>query len=255
MSRDPIRILHITDPHLFAEADGSLRGTVTAASLEAVLEDVDRRQWPADLVAMTGDLIQDDTAAAYERFADLLRPLGLPVHCVPGNHDVRHLMQDALRDAPFHYCAAIELGPWLIVGIDSCIAGEAGGRVSDAELKRLKKVLAASEKAHAVVCLHHPPVRVGSRWLDSVGLHNADEFLAAIAGYGKVRATISGHVHQALCEEIEGITVIATPSTCRQFKPKSDEFALDDRPPGYRHVTLHADGRIESELIWLADDE
>ena len=91
-----------------------------------MLAHIDEANWPADLVAMTGDLIQDDSRAAYDRFCDLMTPLNLPVYCVPGNHDVRELMRDAVSKDPFHYCDSVRLSNWLITGIDSCIDGDAG---------------------------------------------------------------------------------------------------------------------------------
>ena len=100
MSTDPIRVLHVTDPHLFADDASSLRGTNTHATLCAVLEHIRAAGWPANLVAMTGDLIQDDSRGAYDRFCELMSPLGLPVYCVPGNHDVRDLMRDAVSQSP-----------------------------------------------------------------------------------------------------------------------------------------------------------
>ena len=67
----------------------------------------------------------------------------------------------------------------------------------------------------------------------------------------RVRATVFGHVHQEYDDDYEGIRILATPSTCRQFKPGSDKFAVDDKPPAYRHITLGADGSVETELIWV----
>ncbi len=140
---------------------------------------------------------------------------------------------------------------WLITGIDSCLTGDAGGRVDNEEMDRLSKILEQTSAEHVLICLHHPPLPVGSKWLDQVGLRNGEEFLRMIAQPGNVRAAIFGHVHQAFSEEYESIRIIGTPSTCRQFKAGSDEFALDDHPPGYRRFSLHADGSIENELIWL----
>lgn len=254
-SPDPLRILHITDPHLFAGADSSLRGTVTHETLSAVLLHYQRSGWQADLVAMTGDIIQDDTAAAYDRFIEHFAPLGLPVYCVPGNHDIRSLMREALASPPFHYCASAEFRNWLLTGIDSCIEDDAGGKVSDEELRRLESILADTTAEHVAIFLHHPPLPMGSKWLDQVGLKNATEFLNLIARSGKVRATFFGHVHQAVDEQHESIKIIGTPSTCRQFKPRSEDFALDEQPPAYRRVELSADGRVDSELIWVKSDQ
>jgi Icc protein len=248
-----LRVLHLTDPHLFADPDGKLRGTVTYASLSAVLAHYGAGNWRADLVMATGDLIQDDSAAAYAHFRTLLGGLGLPVYCVPGNHDVRALMQAALNEPPFYYCDTVEQDDWLIAGIDSCVAGQAGGSVSDAELARLDDAIAASDAGNVMVCLHHPPIAVGSKWLDTVGLGNGDAVLARFARSGKVRLAIFGHVHQDYEADHVGIRVIATPSTCSQFAVLSDEFAIDNRPPAYRRIELQAGGKHSNELIWVTD--
>ena len=57
--------------------------------------------------------------------------------------------------------------------------GHVGGRSTAHELERLDRALADSP-AHAMVCLHHHPVAMGSRWLDTVGLANADDFWRVI---------------------------------------------------------------------------
>lgn len=200
---------------------------------------------------MTGDLIQDDSRAAYDRFCELMTPLNLPVYCVPGNHDVRDLMRDAVSQEPFHYCASVRINKWLITGIDSCIDGDAGGRVDDDEMERLAGILSNTDAEHVLICLHHPPLPVGSRWLDQVGLKNGNEFLRMIGQPGNVRAAIFGHVHQEFEGVHDAIRIIGTPSTCRQFMVASDEFALDDNPPAYRRISLYANGTVEHELIWL----
>ena len=207
--------------------------------------------WQADIAVVTGDLIQDDSAGAYEHFRSMLGELGIPVHCVPGNHDIRALMQTALQAPPFHYCQTVELQDWLIIGIDSCVDEHAGGSVSDAELDRIDQAIAASDAPNVMVCLHHPPVTMGSKWLDSVGLDNGDETLRRLSASGRVRLAVFGHVHQNYDAYHAGIRIIATPSTCSQFAAGSDEFAIDDSPPAYRRVQLNADGTHSNELIWV----
>ena len=200
---------------------------------------------------MTGDLIQDDTAEAYERFRDLLLPLDLRIHCVPGNHDIRDLMRAVCCRPPFSYCAYEELRDWLIVGIDSCIRGHAGGEVSNDELDRLSEIVGRSSAKHVMVCLHHPPVPVGSKWLDSVGLRNGDQVLDRLRSLNRVRLATFGHIHQEYDAEHDGMRIIGTPSTCRQFEPGSEKFAVDDNPPAYRRITLNADGSADTEVVWV----
>jgi len=250
MPTNPVRILHLTDPHLFADADSELRGVNTANTLALAISHIQREDWPADAVVMTGDTVQDDSADGYRRFRDAVSPLGLPVHCVPGNHDVVPLMHEMLSDEPFLFCAVQQFSNWCFIGVDSCVAESAGGRLADAEFDRLREALAAGHE-HVAVCLHHPPVRLGSRWLDGVGLANGEEFLAKMNAAGNVRLVLFGHAHQAYDDMHGDVRVIGTPSTCRQFRPLSDEFSLDDKPPAYRRLTLKTDGSVNTELVWL----
>jgi Icc protein len=237
--------------HLFAGSDGELRGTNTQDSFERVLAHYKASEWVAHRVIVTGDLIQDDTAEAYERFRDLLLPLNLRIHCVPGNHDVRDLMRPVCSRPPFSYCAYEEIGDWLIVGIDSCITEHAGGEVLPEELERLSDIVLRSPAKHVMVCLHHPPVPMGSKWLDTVGLRNGNDLLERLRTLNRVRVATFGHVHQQYDAEHEGVRIIATPSTCRQFEPGSDDFAVDENPPAYRKITLSSDGSVEAELVWV----
>jgi len=243
--------LHLTDPHLFAEADGSLRGRVTFASLQGVLEHVQRADWKADLVQVTGDIVQDYTPEAYLRFRNAMTALKLPVYCVPGNHDVPSIMREALEREPFHYCDPVETGNWLIAGVDSCVEGSAAGYIDGNELDSLDRLIADSPADHVMVCLHHPPLHIGSKWLDELGLRNGKQFLQRVAGSGKVRLVVFGHVHQAFDGGYGPVRVLGTPSTCRQFALGSDSYALDDNPPAYRRIALGSDGQVDTELVWI----
>jgi len=250
---EPIRVLHLTDPHLFAEADGALRGTVTQDSLQRVLDHYEAGDWRADRALITGDLIQDDSAEAYDRFRELLLPLNMRMHCVPGNHDIRDFMRPICTRPPFSYCATEEVRDWLLVGLDSCIKGDAGGEIAAEEFERLDRIISESTAKHIMVCLHHPPVPMGSTWLDTVKLRNGDKLLQRLQAAKRVRLVVFGHVHQPYDALHDGIQVIGTPSTCSQFKPGSDDFALDDRPPAYRRITLNSDGTCSTELIWVEE--
>jgi Icc protein len=215
------------------------------------LDHYEAGDWRADRALITGDLIQDGSAEAYDRFRELLLPLKMRMHCVPGNHDVRDLMRPICSRPPFSYCATEEVRDWLLLGLDSCITGNAGGEITAEEFDRLDHIISESSAKHILVCLHHPPIPMGSTWLDTVALNNGGELLKRLEAASRVRLLVFGHVHQPYEAEHHGIQVIATPSTCSQFKPGSDDFALDDRPPAYRRINLHSDGSSSSELIWV----
>ena len=247
-----LELLQFTDTHLFGDAAGSLRGIATLETLQRVLTQARAAIARADVILVTGDIVQDDPRG-YAFFRAAFAPLGKPVWCLPGNHDLRDAMQRELRGAPFEYCGAHHRGGWRIVLLDSCVTNAASGRLAAAELQRLDEELSAAAGRPVLVCLHHQPVPMHSRWLDTVGLDNAQAFLEVIDRHpGCVRGIVWGHVHQALDTDRNGVRLIATPSTCAQFLPRANDFALDDKPPAYRRLQLHADGRIDTELLWVS---
>ena len=244
-----MNILQITDPHLYGNAGGSLRGVETDSSLRNVLDDALAADANYSAILATGDLVQDD-ASGYLRFKSILAHIEAPVLCIPGNHDEPDVMRVSLAQAPFQYCGTHMLGSWNFIMLDSYDPGHVGGRLKTGELERLDAALRQS-RAHAFVCLHHHPVDTGSRWLDGIGLANADEFWRVIDSHAHVRGIAWGHVHQAYDGERNGVRLFGTPSTCAQFLPMSDRYALDSRPPAYRRFALQDDGRIHSEVRWV----
>ncbi len=244
-----MKILQITDPHLYGDAGGNLRGVKTDSSLRQVLDEALAAGNDYSAVLVTGDLVQDDPTG-YLRFKSVLGHLRKPVLCIPGNHDEPEIMRRSLGEAPFQYCGTRTVGAWQFIMLDSYDPGHVGGRLSPSELARLDAALAKSS-AHALVCMHHHPVPMDSRWLDGIGLANAAEFWNVIDAHTQVRGVAWGHVHQIYDGERKDVRLFATPSTGAQFLPHSDRYAVDTRPPAYRLFDLHDDGRIQSEVRWV----
>lgn len=248
---NPFRILHITDPHLHAHGEAELRGVNTDDTLVATLKHALYAQPGPDVILATGDLVQDETRAGYERFSELTGDLGVPVYCLPGNHDVPATMRDVLSAKPFQYCGSALHAGWSLVMLNTYASNDDGGRLAASELEFLDSSLKASAGAHCLIAMHHHPIPMDSLWLDTVALRNATEFFAVCDRYRHVRGIVWGHVHQASDRERNGVRLMSTPSTCAQFRPGSDKFALDTRPPGYRWIDLHADGSIDSSIVWV----
>jgi 3',5'-cyclic-AMP phosphodiesterase len=252
-SKRPVIVLQITDTHLHADAAGRMRGVNTLETLLSVLEAVRAgTRWPPDAIVVTGDIVQDESRAGYERFRDIMAPLKIPVFCIPGNHDDPALMAEVLAQPPFQVCGDTTIGDWTLVFLDSSIRGEVSGRVDSAALKTLDTTLTGCSNQNVLVCLHHQPLPMGSTWLDGVGLEQADRFLSVVERHKHIRGILWGHVHQASDRSRSGIRFLSTPSTCAQFLPDSVSFALDDRPPGARWLILESDGQIDTDVQWLA---
>jgi Icc protein len=246
------RLLQFTDTHLLADPDGQVRGMKTLASLQACLEHARRRHLPADLIAVTGDLVQDDPHA-YGPLELLFDALGAPVLLVPGNHDVPGELVRRLSHQPFQVGGTRNVGPWTIVLLDTWFAesDDGEGRLGPEALAALDDALSRSRDRHVLVLMHHPPILMEAAGLDALGLLDAAQFVAILDRHPQVRGVAWGHAHQSL-DVFRGATrYMCTPATCIQFKPRVAGFVSDNRPPGYRVLDLHDDGGIATEVVWL----
>jgi len=244
-----VRLLQLSDMHLFGSPQGTLRGTQTLPALQHVLTAAAAHVHQADALLVTGDIANDD-AGGYVHFRRLLQGIGRPVYCVPGNHDDPQALAAALPP-PFQVGGLADLKDWRVVLLDSCVPHEAGGYLRAEELERLEQALRTAAERHVLIALHHHPVSMSSRWLDGIGLANAPEFFGVIDRYANVRAVVWGHVHQSFDQRRRGVRLLATPATCSQFLPGADEFRIDQRPPAYRRLLLRADGSLETEVVWV----
>lgn len=248
--RSPIRLVQFTDTHLMGAKHAVLRGVQPFATLQAVREHAAHHFATVDGVLLTGDLVNDD-AAGYELIREAFGSSAAPVYCIPGNHDLPFEMQRSLASAPFELRDHVVFGNWLVVLLNTWWQNNAGGQLGQVQLQRLETLLQDHPDHHALICLHHHPIAMSSHWLDRVGLADAGAFRDCLTRHSQVRGVVWGHVHQALDTVIDAVRYMATPATCAQFLPHSYDFAIDARPPGYRTLQLHADGEIDTEVVWL----
>lgn len=246
-----IRLLQVTDPHLFADAESELLGINTFASFQQVLSEIKSSGFESDFILATGDFVQDGSEEGYHRFVKEIAQLGKKVFWIPGNHDFQPKME-AVFDV---YKAIIQphkhllLGEhWQVLLLDSQLYGVPHGMLSEDELAGLEHHLLMYPERNTLVVLHHHLVPTRSAWLDQHNLRNPYDFSEVLAKHKKVKGIFYGHIHQEVNAQWQGIPVFATPSTCIQFKPDCAHFTLDSLQPGWREITLHPDGRIETKV-------
>lgn len=242
-----ITVVQLSDSHLFADAKGRLLGMETDDSLQQVISGVLAEQSNIDLLLCTGDISQDGTQASYQRFADMTGGLGVPMRWLAGNHDEGLALQ--------HICAGTDwlepvydVGAWRIILLDSSVANKVHGELTQAQLDLLERAVQSAAERHVLIALHHHPVPIKSRWMDKIGLHNANDMLSIVSQYANVKGVLWGHVHQEFDQSMQGVRWLATPSTCVQFTPRSDDFAVDSTAPGYRWLRLYDDGHIQTAV-------
>ena len=248
-SDNSIKLLQITDTHLFEATDGSLLSVNTGESFKAVVQAIIDQECQYDAILATGDISQDHSEASYQCFEQGIVPLLKPCFWLPGNHDYKPNMTSVIPSQQIQQVDHVLLGEaWQMIMLDSQVVGVPHGRLSDQQLDLLDEKLAEYADRHTLVLLHHNPIFVGSAWLDQHALKDADDFWQVLGKHNNVKAVLCGHVHQDMNVKHNGVQVMATPSTCVQFKPNSDDFALDTLSPGWRELVLYVGGELETKV-------
>ncbi len=240
-----VLLVQLSDSHLFAEADGKLLGMDTRDSLQRVVERVLQEQPRIDLLLASGDLSQDGSEASYARFRQMTAAIPAPARWFPGNHDDIPAMQAACAGSELLE-PVLDIGNWRITLLDSTIPGAVPGYLAEAQLALLERSLGEAPERHHLVCLHHHPVSIGCRWMEPIGVRNPGALFAVVERFNQVRALLWGHIHQEFDQQRGDVRLLASPSTCVQFAPGSEEFQVDSSAPGYRWLRLHDDGRLET---------
>lgn len=246
MKQKPLSIIQITDSHLFSNSNGKLLGMNTLDSLKYVVERIEEEQFNIDLIIATGDIAQEPTVESYQFFKQQVSRLGAPVYWVKGNHDALKPMGEALGTYDKISPVSVEIGNWRIIMLDSSVENEVPGYLAESQLNYLEKDLILSKGKNVFLTFHHAPVSMNSQWLDEHIIANANELFAITDKFDHIKVIVWGHVHQERDFMRKGVRLLSTPSCCVQFKPGSEEFCIDNLPPGYRWFECYEDGNINT---------
>lgn len=248
MADRSIHILQITDCHLYADETATLHGWRNWQALDAVLAHAHAHYPRIDAVLLSGDLVHDESPAGYQRLARRIQTLGTTnIYALPGNHDDPETMREHMPGVTT--AGPATLGDWRLHLLNSRIPGSDGGQIGAAALSTLDEDLAAHPQTPALIAVHHPPMPVGTPWLDAMRLADGDALLALTNQHPNTRAVTCGHVHQHFDHVSGDQRLLCTPAVTRQFRPGSPVFAEDPtRSPGYRVLRLYPHGRLSTHV-------
>ncbi len=191
----PSLLAQLSDPHLDVGPGDRGSAQALAAAVAAVLA---LRPLP-DAVVITGDIANGGAAAEYARVHELLEPLPMPVHLLPGNHDDRDALRERFAlpgDGPLQYVA--QCGELRLVVCDTKRPGRDDGALDGGRLEWLEAQLAAEPQAPTIVAMHHPPMTIGLPVLDAIGIAEPERTALGelLARSWQVRRLIARHVHR-----------------------------------------------------------
>ena len=231
------QFLHLTDLHVVAPgklASGVLDTRTQLREAVDRLMEVREQIGPLGAVLVTGDVSDDGSPESYSFARAELERLELPLLLIPGNHDDRAAMRAAFSDLPSMPDAGLidwfaEVGETCVVGLDTLVEGQGGGRLRPESLALLGQSLAAAGDRPVIVAMHHPPLRTGIKFMDAIGLENLSDLRSLMAEAKGDITIVSGHVHGVYRGRVGRHTVFTAPATC-------SAFALDrriDAPVGF----------------------
>ncbi len=218
-------VSQLSDIHL--RVDGvPLKDVIDSeAALKAAVAHVNRMTPPPDIVLVTGDLVQRDSPEAvrrrsYAALVDRLDRLPCRWVAIPGNHDDRDAMREAL--APGGHVPAhegflqhdLDAHPLRLIGLDSKADDGNQGHLCAERLGWLEARLAARPDHPTLIFLHHPPFATGVGYLDQHyhRFKGASDLAAIIGRHRQVRGLICGHVHRAAQCCLAGVLASAAPA-------------------------------------------
>ncbi len=250
-----IRIVQLTDLHLYQDPAGRLAGVPTWATFRAVLEQVRRQQSDLDYLILTGDLAQDEALETYLMLREALGNWLVRCRIIPGNHDdpanLRKAFPELFSENEGALTFVLSAGGWRIIGLDSHVPGEVRGRVDGAQLAWLRTILTSAPGTPTLLFVHHPPIPINVAWIDKLGLNEPAALVQLIETSPEVKVVCAGHVHQAFAGRIGTADMYTTPSTCVQFAARAEK-TFDTQMAGYRTFTLDDDG-YHTEVCRLSD--
>ena len=204
-----LRILHLSDSHLFGDETLQYDQVDTLAALRRVLGRADALGG-ADAVVLSGDLSNDGSAESYRRLRALVEPWAAArdaaVVYAMGNHDLRAGFEEVLGGR----VSVATVRGFRIISLDSAVPGAGYGELPPAQLEWLREGLQTPAGNGTVLVVHHPPVPAATTLLAALELRNPEQLLEVCRGTD-VRLILCGHYHHPMATELGGIPVVVAP--------------------------------------------
>jgi Icc protein len=256
-------IAQITDTHISTPDSVNDRFFRTPEHLERAVGHLNRLAPRPDVVLATGDLVERGEPEEYGRLRTILDRLAMPLYVIPGNHDSREHLTRAFADRGYlpregflHY--TVEDWPVRLIGLDTHIPGQPGGRLCAERLAWLDARLHEAAARPTVVFMHHPPFATGIQAMDAMGLEGRDELADVIRHHPQVERLLCGHVHRPMTRRFAGTIASTGPATSHQIAlalaPARHLAVVMEPPACLLHLWLGAEAGLVSHLSVIGDE-
>ncbi len=176
-----------------------------------------------DAVVITGDIVNCGLASEYQVARQILSNLHYPLYIIPGNHDDKSQFLEAmaplcprLGSDPQNMRYAVDDFGMRLLFIDTSVAGESKGWLSEETLSWLEAQLEQGGEKPTAVFMHHPPIKLGSAQMDRIACENGDRLLALIDRFPSLCRVFCGHTHRLIFTQYRQAIITTIPGTVHQ---------------------------------------
>lgn len=247
---DRFHFLHITDTHVTASShQGPVRDLLAGLA---------SRPGAPSFILHTGDVTELGTEDEFQAFRNATNGAPMPIHCVPGNHDVRWAPtgKEAFRRALGPTYHSFDQGRCHFVMLDSTVLLEHWGHFDSDQLRWLRADLKRLKPGTPVFLgFHH--------WFGMAGtnIDNGPELLEVLRPYNVV-AMFIGHGHSLRQWTINGIPCFMTRGLYQgnytdvevgETEAIVRRVAVAPEPPGTAEVarlSLSPRPRLRADIEW-----
>lgn len=243
------KVLWLTDPHL-VEPDTTTSQTPAEAwqRFGLCLEEIRREHTDAELLVLTGDLVQLNNPGAYGLLREELERLPMPYRLLVGNHDDRAALHGAFPDIPMvggFVQGSDDIGETRLIYLDTQASEGHHGELSPSRIDWLAAQLEAASARPVLIFLHHPPMAIGVPALDKLSLLESDGLRALLQLRRAPTHLFCGHVHRNVSGRWGGHPFATLKSTNVQFAfaMQASRLIRCEEDPGYG-VLLFDDDKL-----------
>ncbi len=217
----PFLLAQLSDLHIKAGGRLSYGVVDTLGALRLAVDRLNALQPRPDALVITGDLVDFGTPEEYATLREVLAELTMPFFVIPGNHDDRAALRTAFADHPYLPARGTldwrqDCGPLRLIGLDTHIPGEHGGRLDAAQLAWLDAQLSQAPRPADPGA---PAPSAVPGWHRPYGSHRPGrraELEAVIRRHPQVERLLCGHLHRLIQRRFGGTLACVCPGVSHQ---------------------------------------
>jgi 3',5'-cyclic AMP phosphodiesterase CpdA len=205
-----------------------------------------------DFVVICGDLVDGASEKSYADFKVIKSGFHVPCYCAPGNHDVGNVATPATLQRYRHlvgndYYAFDHKGCTFVVLNSQLWKSPLPGETEQQEHWLKRTLQRAARRRQPVFIIEHYPL-FDAKPEEAENYYNLPparrrELLELFQHRGVV-AVLAGHTHTTIIRQYNGIRMVASGTTSRNF---------DKRPPGFRIWRVGPPGPCDTRYVPLQD--